>query len=275
MVIVNSGGEEFYLDGRIKKNLDRIKHSVVNKGFDYICVVSGYPGTGKSTFAQQMALYLDETFNTEEDIYFEALGKDGMIEGVSNKKKFKVVMLDESFQDLNSKVGMGSAFVKIINTLQLVRQKNLFIILCLPNFFDLNKAVALFRTRHLFVVYADENFNRGSVACFDREAKKKLYVLGQKFMNYGAAKANFVASFTKKWVVDKELYDKRKAQHLIDQGKQTFERTTKAALTKNKLIFHLKKVEGWTSKRIADIAGITPRAINAIVQVEEEKLETN
>lgn len=219
--LIKDSGErvESYLDENLVKNLDEVKDSVLNKGWDYVAIVAGIVGVGKSTFAQKICKYLDPTFNAKDRICFTGSGKDGLVERTAHAKLGQAYMLDESFADLNTKVSKGSDFVKIMNHLQLIRQKGLYLILCLPNFFDLSKGIAVFRTSHLFVIYHD-GFNRGYFAAFGRDKKRELYVKGNKFIDYNIVKPNFRGRFTKEWLADQDLYDKLKLQHLQDQAKE-------------------------------------------------------
>lgn len=123
---------------------------------------------------------------------------------------------------MNTKVSRSSEFVKIMNHLQLIRQKGLFIILCLPNFFDLNKGIAIFRTTHLFVVYHDK-FRRGFFGAFGRDSKRMLYVKGNKYVDYNCIKPNFKGRFTKEWIANQKLYDEMKLNHLKSQSKDIVE----------------------------------------------------
>lgn len=214
----NKNDVESYIDENLKKNLDEVKDSVLKKGWDYVAVVSGIVGVGKSTFAQKICKYLDSSFNTKERICFKAMGEDGFLERTTKGTLGQAFMLDESFADLNTRMSKGSDFVKIINHLQLIRQRGLFLILCLPNFFDLSKGVAVFRASHLFVVYHD-GFNRGYFCAYGRDEKRKLYVKGSKYMDYNAEKPNFRGRFTKEWVADLKLYEELKYAHLQAQAK--------------------------------------------------------
>lgn len=213
---------EHYIDGYLKTNLDEIKDSVLNKGWDYIAVVSGIPGVGKSTLAQTICKYLDNSFNAKDRICFNGTGENGLVQRTSNGNLGEAYMLDESFETMNTKVSRSSEFVKIMNHLQLIRQKGLFIILCLPNFFDLNKGIAIFRTTHLFVVYHDK-FRRGFFGAFGRDSKRMLYVKGNKYVDYNCIKPNFKGRFTKEWIANQKLYDEMKLNHLKSQSKDIVE----------------------------------------------------
>lgn len=75
MVVVIKGkkpnGEPcpIYVDGYLQKNLDRVIDWVKNKNYDYVAIICGLPGVGKSNFAQNVARYCDTEF-TEKNIAF-------------------------------------------------------------------------------------------------------------------------------------------------------------------------------------------------------------
>jgi len=275
MVLVDIKKEDgtedtLYFHELLIKNLDDVKNAVIKKGWDYLAIVSGIPGVGKSTLAQQICKYLDPTFNAKERICFTGTGEKGFIERTTNGKLGQAFMLDESFESLNSRVSGSSEFLKIINHLQLIRQKGLFMILCLPNFFDLSKGIAIFRASHLFVVYSD-SFQRGFFAAFGRDEKRRLYVKGNKFVDYNAEKPNFRGDFRQKWVVDKDLYDNLKVQHLIDQSKAK-DKGDKRLQQRNELIVWLKEDFKAPVKEIAAKIGVSTDDIYLILKNKRESL---
>jgi hypothetical protein len=278
MVIVTSGLDmegkpcEFYLDQNLKENLDEIKEVVGTNGkegndWDEIALVAGYPGTGKSNFAMSMAKYCCPDFN-EKDIAFDA---EDFIDFTNKAKPNSSIILDESFQSLNSKTTMTTDFVRIINHLQLVRQKNLYIFLCIPNFFDLAKSIAIYRSAHLFTCYSPKYGQRGSFAAFGREEKKNLYIAGQKFMNYNAVNPNFRGRFVKAKGIDMEAYLKRKREHLLKQGQINI-KETKQQKTRDNLVYNLYTQEKMIAEKIALFSGLDLSSIYAIVRKKEQQL---
>ena len=267
MAVVNSGldwkGEpcEFHIDDYLKESLDEIKEVVGSKrqkgkNWDYIALVCGNPGTGKSNFAQNCAKYCDPDFNIKK-IAFNFLEFDKI---TNECEPNSAIILDESFADMNTRASRGTDFTNIINKLQLIRQKNLYVFLCLPNFFDLAKGIAIFRSQHLFVTYSQSFGERGTYAAFDRESKKALYILGGKFMNYNACEPNFRGRFVKSKSINEEEYDKLKAAHLITFNDK--EEVNKHQVASEKLVYWIKtNCPNMTINDIADIAGVTDRTI--------------
>jgi ABC-type dipeptide/oligopeptide/nickel transport system ATPase component len=223
---VQENGEPcvIFIDGYLQKALDRCKIRVQKHNWDYVCIVAGLPGSGKSTFARTIARYCDHNFNLSK-VAFTA---NEFIKLTNNVEDYSAVILDESFQSLNTRVTMTPAFIKIINHLQIIRQKHLFIILCLPNFFDLTKGVAVFRASHLFLTYDTKVGRRGQFVAFDRSRKRRLYVKGNKYMNYYAVDANFRGRYTKNtMIMPEEAYEKRKLAHLLAQEQKVKEKEEK------------------------------------------------
>jgi adenylate kinase family enzyme len=245
------------IDQIIRGQLDKVKIRVVKKNWDYIALVAGIPGSGKSTLARGFARYLCPWF----DLKYIAFSGDEFVDITNECPEYSSVILDESFASLNSKVTMTEDFIKIINHLQLIRQKHLFIFLCLPNFFDLAKSIAIFRSSHLFVTYADDEGDRGPFLVFDRDNKRKLYVKGGKFMDYNAQKANFYATFYENQdVLDINAYDKLKNEHLNAQKKEDLEKVHHKA-QRNEILWKLYSEHAWNVQDLSKLAGIDEKSI--------------
>lgn len=216
------------INHHLKDTLDMAIERVTKHNWDYVCVIAGLPGSGKSTFARTPAKYCCKWF----DESYIAFTGDDFIRITNDCPKYSSVILDESFQSMNSKVTMTEDFLRIINHLQIIRQKNLFIFLCLPNFFDLSKNIAVFRTSHLFVVYATDEGQRGRFMAFGRKQKRKLYILGNRFMDYDCVRSNFNGSFSlNPTIINDKLYEDMKMSHLQSQrdeiGRQKREKAEK------------------------------------------------
>jgi ABC-type dipeptide/oligopeptide/nickel transport system ATPase subunit len=249
------------IDNLIRPELDRVKYRVKKKNWDYVALIAGLPGSGKSTLARTLARYLCKWFDEK----YIAFTGDDFIEMTNNCPEYSSVILDESFASLNSKISMTGDFIKIVNHLQIIRQKHLFIFLCLPNFFDLAKGIAIFRSSHLYVTYADEKGNRGRFLVFDRRNKTKLYVRGGKFMDYNAQKANFHANFWENAdIIDTENYELLKKQHMMDQSDKEVEKFAKKS-GRDELIGKLHLEHGWTNKQLAELAGLDVSVINKLL----------
>jgi hypothetical protein len=260
MVVVKVlDGKEMYIDENLKNNLDKTKESVDKKGWDYFAVVAGIPRVGKSTLAQQIACYLDPTFNLDR-FCFTA---DEYIKKSTLLTKGQAIILDESFADLNTNLSRSPEFTRLVNHMQTIGQNNLFHIFVLPDFFSLSKTVANFRTSHLFVVYA-EDYERGRFAAFGRLKKAKLYEDGKRYSNYQACEPNFRGRYLGKWFLDEEKYKLLKKKHQEEQAKVVV-KTDRFTLQRNKLIKWLVEKKDFTETEIAEALGLTHQAVSWIV----------
>lgn len=257
MTIVESGKDlegrpaKFYMDPALIRSLDLAKDRVKKRNWDYVSIISGIPGSGKSTLARCLARYCCPWF----DLPHVAFTVDEFIKLTNNCPEYSSVILDESFQSLNSRVTMSPAFLRIINHLQIIRQKHLFIFLCLPNFFDLSKGVAIFRASHLFVTYASNDGKRGKYLAWDRSGKRRLYIRGQKYLNYNAVVANVRGKFiTMKKIMSEVEYEKKKRKHLMDQ-EQTLIKKGKHETDKERIAIKLYKM-GWKYRQIYEFVEV-------------------
>ena len=234
MVICTSGLDrygkpcEFYLDDNLKKTCDVTKERVLKRGWDYVACFSGPSGVGKSTATLTFCKYLDPNFNVDH-IAFTA---EGFISLCNSLPDHSAIVLDESFADLNTRSAGSKAFMRLYNILQLVRFKGHYLILVLPNFFDLQKNFAIFRTSHLILIYAGPDGKRGRFIIFGKNEKKNLYIKGSKFLNYQAVKGKYRGKYVKgSHIIDLDEYNKRKRQHLLDQDKILAEKSTQDDFT--------------------------------------------
>jgi len=272
MVMIISGknhkGEdcEMSIDGYLHETLSGVKKVVSKKDFDYVTIISGDPGLGKSNFAINCCKTLDPNF-TINNI---AMTAEEFIEITTKIPKHSAVMLDESFASLNSRVGRSADFLRILNHLQIIRQRNLFIFLCLPNYFDLQKSISIYRSRHLFVVFGKEFGSRGRFIAFGKNEKKELYIKGLKFMNYNAVKANYYGSFTRQKAIDEKEYEKKKYNHLMDQNKKLSEHRSLVYVERNKSII-LNRELGASVKLISEKLDISERRIYQIIKGEKDR----
>jgi hypothetical protein len=276
MVIVVCGKDwkgqpcQFSMDGYLEKSLREIKEVVKTKDFDYVSIVCGMCGLGKSNFAIQLAKYCCDWFD-EKYIAFSA---KQFIDITTNCPNNSSVILDESFASLNSRITMTREFLRIVNHLQIIRQKNLFIFLCLPNYFDLSKGVAIYRSRHLFVVYEGQKFgDRGRFLAFGVQEKKMLYILGQKYMNYHAVKANFRGIFYKQKAIDDEVYKKLKLENLSKQDNPEEQKRTRVHLQRDKALWLLHNNFKVPVKELMKHCKMDERAVYFALEAVEEDMK--
>lgn len=202
------GGYEFYIDGGIASDLDQIVQRVHKKDEDYFLLVDGLEGSGKSVLTMQLAKYVDPTFDLSR-VCFSA---EQFEKAIYNSKKGQAVVFDEAFRGFSAR-GALSEVNKILVTLTMeMRQKNLFVFLVLPTFFQMEKHLVLHRAKGLFHVYRRDR-ERGYWSFFNQSKMKLLYIMGKKFYSYQKPRSGVRGRFTDQYVIDEEEY-----RRLKDEG---------------------------------------------------------
>jgi hypothetical protein len=184
---------------------------------DCVAVIAGDPGSGKSVFTMQLAKGVDPTFD-ETRIYFDG---ESLVKALiaPDVPKYKAFVYDEAREGLSARNSMSIQNKIITDCLAEIRQKNLFLFVVLPDYWDLDSNVANKRSRYLFYVEEKANvhavgeedpFQRGHYRFYNRKAKYKLYILGKKFHDMDASKPSYFGEFMNQYVVDEQSYREHK-----------------------------------------------------------------
>lgn len=202
---------EYYIDDRLKKNLDEnIIPSLEKKDKDCFIVVDGKEGAGKSTLALQLGKYVDPTLDLNRIVFTAEAFRDAVFKA----KKGQVVIFDEAFTGLSSRAALSGVNRALVSLMMQMRQKNLMVIMVLPTFFLLDKYAALFRSKALIHVYENKGI-RGYFRLYNEQKKKMLFLLGKKDYSYGfkAARTNFKGRFYGKFSIgDEKVEEKYRAK---------------------------------------------------------------
>jgi hypothetical protein len=205
---------EYYMDGYLQRAFDIAKKEIKND-WDFLFVYDGMEGSGKSVKAMQDAFYCDPDLSIKQ----YAFNHEQFKAAVLGANKFQAIVYDEAHSGLNSRAAMSSVNRSLVSMLTEIRQKNLFVFIILPTFFDLDKYVAIWRSRALIHVYTSKSFERGYFSFYNIDKKKMLYVKGKKFYQYGVIKPNFIGRFTNHYPLDKEEYKKLKYEAFQSRDK--------------------------------------------------------
>lgn len=255
MVKVQIGEYSIYYDGYLKSNLDVVKKNVIKQNYDSFIVVTGREGFGKSTLAFQVALYFDPTFNLDRVCF----SIEQFTQAVVEAEKYQCIVFDETMGYLSSRQAMSKFNRSLIKIMSEMRSKNLFVILCIPNFFELDRYPGLHRTTGLLHIY-----KRSFFGSYDYPTKKKLYLKGKKTYSY-VISPNFIGRFTKFFPLNLEKYEKKKQQTIAEFNKR---RTTDERIKshRDKLIKYLYKNKILNQTEIGKLIGLSTRQISEIVR---------
>lgn len=208
--------KQYFMDPFLLKQLDFIKNTVKDNNHALI-ILDGLPGTGKSTFAQQIGYYWDNKLDIDH-IVFEP--NDFVNTCKNETEKYRVIIWDEAITGMYSKNAMSSINKAISVMVNQIRQRNLFIILCIPFIFDISRDIALGHAWALihtkFVL--DEKakkFKRGRYVFYGKSAMKYNYFFGKKGYRY-VAKATFFGGFIGKKIIDDKLYLTKKNKIVLE-----------------------------------------------------------
>jgi DNA-binding transcriptional regulator YiaG len=214
-----------YIDETYYENL-KILAEVITNDMTFMAVISSSTlevGTGKSVFVQHTAeawiSLLKEIHNidlpelTMKNIVFKP--KD-LITRAFDVPQYSVVIVDE-WDDAHYWSELG---VSLRQFFRKCRQLNLFIILVIPNFFQLPINYAVSRSVFFVDVRFEGKFERGFFRFYSFKKKKDLYIYGKKTQNYECVKPDFIGRFTNGYVVDEKQYRAAKMKDMIDSEKE-------------------------------------------------------
>jgi hypothetical protein len=202
--------KDYYMDGILATNMEVAK-KLVTKDWDCIGILDGLEREGKSTLAQQMAYFVDPTFNIDRIVF----SQKAFEVAVGKAEKGQAIVMDEAMNVLFSRQAMSSVNIGMVKNLAHIGQKNLFIIFCLPSFFELDRYAAIHRSRFLIHVYCD-GLQRGYFSFFNRHQKKDLYINGKVGYKYNVAYPSFRGRFGKFQIINDAEYRAKKLKALIE-----------------------------------------------------------
>jgi hypothetical protein len=237
--------KEYYIDGFMLRSLENVAFNI-SEDWDAVILVSGdgMVRVGKSVLAMQIGYYLAWRLGTPFNLDNVVFSGEDLMKTALAAPKHSVFVYDEARESLNTGDVAKELTKRLVQFLNECGQLNHILVMVLPDFFDLPKFVAISRSIFLANVYASREevknprpiagveevtrYKRGFVQYFNRDAKRKLYMLGKKaFHDYSIVKPTAVCRFTHKYVVDEEAYREKKKQQLAEE--RTKERDTKHA----------------------------------------------
>lgn len=256
--------KDYYMSNFLQQNLDILKKTI-KKDMDHVILISGSGKVriGKSVLAQQIGYYLSEGVVpfTNDNIVFRS---DKLISVANKLPKYSVIVYDEAREGLESTKTLMSKNRDLLDFFAECGQLNLFVIIVLPDFFDLKKTIAITRSTCLINVYFGEEFKRGYYAFYNDSQKKALYLKGKQWLNYTCIKPSFRDKFFDTYTVDKDKYKRQKADSLkhYNQERKKKDHTNYQAIFQREVEIILSALKkGYSQKAIGDVLGLSQSAV--------------
>jgi len=255
-------GTEFSFHERLYQNISKIIKANKND-WDFKILISGngMTRTGKSTLAAQLACVVDPKFTLDQVIF----KGDKLVEHSKEIGKHRALVYDEAKEGLDSKKAITNYSNNIMTYFAECGWLNQFMIIVLPDFFDLNKSIALNQSIFLINCYTRNAFTRGYFNFYNRKGKRYLYIKGKKYYNYDCQTPTFQGTFTKWFPFDKDEYEKRKAENQKDKDEKKIDGRKIAFLNHYKLfvgrLIYKMHMNGMTKTQIAKLSGTSVRDI--------------
>jgi len=196
MMIEHHSGKKFYMAKSLVHELN-IALDVCRQDDDFVIVVDGKEGAGKSKLVRQIGYYLAKNSNFEfsldnihfaSDPYQESSEKSDIVGWVN--------VLDESRSSLNKKRSMSKANVQFTTYFSECRDKNQIHIIVLPAYHDLDDYIALWRAKliiHVLKSFKEDEkaetlskltLDRGQYVLFNPDQMQTYYQKSTKFGKY-------------------------------------------------------------------------------------------
>lgn len=127
----------------LKELVDNINRTLeIDK--DFPMIIDGLTGAGKSTLAIHLAKKGCSWFKIDEDVIFS---RDELIDKIMKAPKLSYIVLDEAINVLFKRDFMNKQQKFILRLLDMCRDRNLCLILCVPNFWSIDKHILEGRIR--------------------------------------------------------------------------------------------------------------------------------
>ncbi len=266
---------EVYMDGIHYNDLKNVYTRRQKSKWDNWILYVGDEGDGKSMMAK-------------EDCYVMAHlcgGKFGLEQIAWTPKQFGKlidespigysVLYDEGITGLDTQRTMSAVNHVLRVKSTMCRKKRLFVAICIPSLFDIQKGIAIRRSFGMVKIYTNET-KRGLFTYYNRTNKRRLYIKGKQYEDMEAYKGGPPSRFLKWSFIDEKEYEKKKdeAHNEIYQETEVF---NKYKEQRNVFVYILHQ-KGMSHRRISErmkeltTQTLTTNAIQDITSEYKEKL---
>lgn len=129
---------ENMIGDKIVTALDQSREKVLDRDKDFVCLVTGGEGNGKSSLAVEMARYVDKEFDVQKQV---AMSYEDVIRTADELDEGQALVIDEGIEMLLSRNHAKKKNKIILEWFREVRAKNLFFFICMPKFKEVDKPI--------------------------------------------------------------------------------------------------------------------------------------
>ena len=263
-----------YLDGKFWKCLEHYKH-MQEKNNDVVIIIEGLEGSGKSTLQGMILEFIsDGRFDPKNDL----VGADYLdgLEKIERAKKRGWLGFDEGNVFFLATETTKREHRDLHKIFSIFRQKNLFVVICLPSFFRLGTYFAIDRSVGLVRTYFKKS-RKGYFCYYGRSRKDKLYTVGKRTYNPNAVKPRLKGRFTTCYKLETQEYKNFKENTLsteIEKAREKFKKPpTKFELEQKILKDFVEKNFKYKTKELASMLGVGERRIQQLKKMIREDKE--
>ena len=268
-----------FMDGYLYSNLEILSKRIVDD-MTFLGIIFSSTlevGTGKSVCATQIGEAWSEIMKkhhnvdipfTTNNIVFTP--KD-LIERAFKLPRYSCILLDE-WEDQTYWSELGVSLRKFFRK---CRQLNLFMLVIIPNWFQMNLSYAVSRSAFAIDVKFGKDFERGFFSFYNFNTKKELYIKGKKEHNYRVVRPTFNGRFLDGYGVDEVEYRKAKLADLKRAEKSDEKDTSSPWLFEKRIkakIFRemVERNPKITKKDLAAIYGVSEMTAHRYTHYEED-----
>lgn len=222
--ITNFQGKPFAIDRTLAANLLVKLKWIKHYQGDIVLFIDGGEGTGKSTFARQIAKLLDPTFDHNHITY----NKDDCMRLYKTLPDWSVILLDESDAGVTRKDTMSKDNKEFASFMRQSRQVHKILIMCGPSIYDIDSYIAEHRVTFLLHCYFYKGLHPGYFRFYNKKDVQNLFYYEKKGRTYNRV-PKFIGRFSKNETCDMELYTlkKKAAFDKFYDGKSTEQNVTR------------------------------------------------
>lgn len=236
---------KFYMDPSLKSNL-MLARKALRNDWDFIALIDGVERGGKSVLGQQCAHVLDPSFCLKR-MAFEG---NGFKDAVLDAKQYQAIIFDEGLRGLSARRTMSNINTRLVQMLAEIGQRNLAVLVILPSFFDLDKNIALWRSRALLHIKTVGEFKRGMFAFYSGKRKKELYIKGKKMYDYSKVTPNFLGRYPNHYTINEAEY--REAKRLAHAAASQEDQKSKQTVEHEQLVNIVAHMLEWNDRQPKD-----------------------